>query len=217
MSAEATGRLTASLRTTVGTLHLEADFHPQRGTAAIVGPSGSGKSTLLRALAGLERGVDGRIVVDGETWLDTAAGVRVPAWERSVGWVPQDALLFPHLSVERNLGYAGATATRVREEAARFEIGHLLDRAPRNLSGGERQRVALVRALLRDPGLLLLDEPFSALDRPLRRTLAARLREWIEHRRVPTVLVTHDEEDVRLLDAERWALADGRLSAQPEG
>ncbi len=178
---------------------------------AVVGPSGAGKSTLLRILAGVETRARGRLEVDGTVWLDPRHGIVVPAWKRRVGWVPQDALLFPHLSVRENLAYAGGPPDAVEEVAGLLKVEHLLARRPRRLSGGERQRVALGRALLSRPGLLLLDEPFSALDRPLRAHVSRTVRTFTAERRVPLVLVSHDEEDARVLSDERWHLADGKL------
>ena len=128
-----------------------------------------------------------------------------------VGWVPQDDLLFPHLSVRENLAYAGAQPRAVSEVAELLSVEELLERRPRKLSGGERQRVALGRALLRDPTLLLLDEPFAALDRPLRAQLARTVERLTQRRQIPLVLVTHDEEDTRVLAEERWMLTDGVL------
>jgi molybdate transport system ATP-binding protein len=145
-------------------------------------------------------------------WQESASGTWVPPWERGVGWVPQDALLFPHLDVRQNLAYAGASEGDVRDVAQLLEVGDLLSRRPRNLSGGERQRVALGRALLAAPSLLLLDEPLSALDRPLRAEVARRLAERLRATGTPLVLVSHDEEDAAALAAERWRLADGRLT-----
>jgi molybdate transport system ATP-binding protein len=181
-------------------------------SVAVFGPSGAGKSTLLRSLAGLERRGRGRVEVGGVTWQDPQRGIVVPSWERAVGWVPQEILLFPHLSVRENLGYAGAPAQAVREIADLLQVGPLLERRPRRLSGGERQRVALGRALLSRPRLLLLDEPFSALDRPLRAQLTKVVRDWAAARAVPLVLVSHDEADALALAGERWHLADGTLS-----
>ena len=208
--AESRG-LEARIVTERGSLRLRADLATDSPVVSVVGPSGAGKSSLLRALAGLDRDARGRISVADTVWLDSEADVFIPTWDRGVGWVPQDALLFPHLSVVQNLAYGGASQRRVRVEAEEFEIAHLIGRRPRNLSGGERQRVALVRALLTEPRLLLLDEPFSALDRPLRRVLGPRLLGWIERRKVQVVLVSHDEEDAHMLGAERWRLTEGKL------
>lgn len=186
-------------------------LHSRSRAVALVGPSGSGKSTVLRVLAGVEPRARGTVSVNGRQWHHPTGGIVVPPWERRVGWVPQESLLFPHLSVRENLAYAGATETDVAHVAGRLQVDHLLDRRPRRLSGGERQRVALGRALLSSPQLLLLDEPFSALHRPLRMDLAARLRAWTRERGVPLVLVSHDEEDADILADERWDLIDGGL------
>ncbi len=190
---------------------LVAKLETVSSTVAIVGPSGAGKSTLLRVLAGVERRARGIVAVDGETWLDSSAGTYVPPWLRGVGWVPQEGSLFPHLTVRENLGYAGASLEDVQDTASFLEVSGLLARTPRWLSGGERQRVALGRALLASPRMLLLDEPFSALDRPLRAKLSALIREWAEARNVPIVLVSHDDEDTRILADEQWHLAEGEL------
>jgi molybdate transport system ATP-binding protein len=195
----------------LGKLALRADLATGRRAVAIVGPSGAGKSTLLRVLAGVERRATGRIDVGGRTWLDTAARTFVEPWDRRVGWVPQDDLLFPHLTVAENLGFAGAERARIDETAELLEVGALLERRPRNLSGGERQRVALGRALLANPELLLLDEPFSALDRPLRLALVRRVRDLAARASMMLVLVSHDEGDAAALADERWVLVDGAL------
>jgi molybdate transport system ATP-binding protein len=180
-------------------------------TVAIEGPSGAGKSTLLRILAGVERRGEGLVEVDGVVWQDPERGALVPPWERHVGWAPQEVLLFPHLSVRENLAYAGAEYSEVEATAELLQLRPLLERRPRRLSGGERQRVALGRALLASPKLLLMDEPFSALDRPLRAQLTRTVRSLAEQRAVPLVLVSHDEEDAAILAAERWHLANGML------
>ena len=182
-----------------------------RATVAVVGPSGAGKSTLLRVLAGVERRASGSLDFGGERWLDPERGVVVEPWERGVGWVPQEASLFPHLTVRQNLGYAGAGDAAVEEMAGVLKVSELLDRRPRRLSGGERQRVAVGRALLRGPRLLLLDEPLSALDRPLRDSLAGIVRRWADEHRIPLVLVSHDESDTEILADEHWHLNEGVL------
>ena len=212
MSAESWGGIVMDVEVPLTAGPLSVRLETRSRSVAIVGPSGAGKSTLLRVLAGVDTRARGRLTVDGETWLDPDQGVRVPSWLRRVGWVPQEVLLFPHLSVRQNLGYAGASADRVAEVAQLLQVGSLLDRRPRRLSGGEGQRVALGRALLAEPRLLLLDEPFSALDRPLRARLSRTVKELAEERGIPLVLVSHDEEDAQILAEERWHLADGALS-----
>jgi ABC-type molybdate transport system ATPase subunit len=190
---------------------LQIDLETRSPAVAIVGPSGAGKSTLLRILAGVSRRARGLVVVDGVVWQHPERGTVVPPWKRRVGWAPQETLLFPHLSVRENLAYAGADASAVEATADLLQVRPLLERRPRRLSGGERQRVALGRALLTSPRLLLLDEPFSALDRPLRAQLTRIVKELAEQRDLPMVLVSHDEEDAAVLAGERWHLADGEL------
>lgn len=199
------------LELSLGTLGLEADLVSERRAVAVVGPSGSGKSTLLRVLAGVEQRASGRVKVYGEFWQDSTSGIFRPPWARGVGWVPQDALLFPHLTVFENLAYSGAPRARVHEMARLLSVDVLLDRRPRRLSGGEQQRVALGRALLSEPRLLLLDEPFSALDRPLRAQVADRVRTFCAERQVPVLLVSHDERDADALADEQWLVEGGRL------
>jgi ABC-type molybdate transport system ATPase subunit len=201
------------IRVPLDAIDLDVDWRPESDHVAILGPSGSGKSTLLRALAGLEPRAEGRVSLGDEVWLDSDSGVAKPAWERKVGWVPQDALLFPHLSLRENLAYAGAGESEVERMAESLFLSDLLDRRPRFLSGGERQRVALGRALLSGPRLLLLDEPFSALDRPLRSEIAAMVRGFARDNGTPMVLVSHDEHDAELLADERWVLVGGKLTA----
>lgn len=211
MAGDAWQGLRMAVRVPLEAHPLDVTLDTSARAVAIVGPSGAGKSTLLRVLAGLERRARGEVVVDGETWLHPTQGVLVPPWERRVGWVPQELLLFPHLSVRENLGYAGVEAADVEATAKLLQVGHLLDRRPRRLSGGERQRVALGRALLSKPRLLLLDEPFSALDRSLRDQLSGTVKRLAEERGVPLVLVSHDEADTKVLAEERWHLRDGAL------
>ena len=201
MAAEGWG-LHVRVRVPLDAIDLDVDWRPERDHVAILGPSGSGKSTLLRALAGLEPSAKGRVSFGDEVWLDSDSGVYMPTWERRVGWVPQDALLFPHLSLRENLAYAGAGQSEVERMAESLF-----------LSGGERQRVALGRALLSVPRMLLLDEPFSALDRPLRGEIAAMVRAFARDSGTPIVLVSHDEHDATLLADERWVLVAGSLTA----
>jgi ABC-type molybdate transport system ATPase subunit len=188
---------------------LRLRFATSANIALVRGPSGAGKTTLLRVLAGLEPAACGQATFSGERWQGD--GVFVPAWRRRAAWVPQESLLFPHLSTGENLAFAGAARTEVEEVARALEVGRLLERPPAILSGGERQRVALGRALLARPRLLLLDEPFAALDDALRARIRAFVRDWVASRRVPAVLVSHDAEDGAIAD-ERWSIADGELS-----
>lgn len=175
----------------------------------VFGPSGAGKSTLLEAVAGIRRQARGTIRFGSETWLDSEAGVFVPPEARSVGLVAQDALLFPHLDVRGNLRSSSearrpndAELLRTAEELG---ISGLLERKVTTLSGGERQRVGLGRALLSTPRLLLLDEPFAALDIPRRRSLLPLLQRICASSEVPILFVSHDP-------AEMEALADEVLT-----
>jgi molybdate transport system ATP-binding protein len=204
-------RLEVDVRVPLGAGELEIRLESDALTVAVFGPSGGGKSTLLRILAGVEKRATGVVRVGGEVWLDTGKGVFVHPWERRVGWVPQDYLLFPHLSVKENLRYGGGSPADVEEMARLLFVDHLFERRPRRLSGGEQQRVALGRALLSDPRLLLLDEPFSALDRPLRNQVGSQLRAFVELRGTPLLLVSHDEADAAALAREHWLLSQGRL------
>ena len=208
--------LDVDIRVPMGAGDLEIRLRSEALSVAVFGPSGGGKSTLLRTLAGVERRVAGIVKVGGETWLDTEKGVFVPPWERGVGWVPQDYLLFPHLSVRENLRYGGGSAADVEEMARTLVVDHLLERRPRRLSGGEQQRVALDRALLSRPRLLLLDEPFSALDRPLRIRVGSELKTYLLQRKIRLLLVSHDEADASALAREHWLLSQGRLERVDE-
>ncbi len=190
---------------------LVVEIETQSPTLAIVGPSGAGKTTLIRVLAGIDARARGVLRVDGAVWMDTVAGIRVPPWERGVGWVPQDVLLFPHQSVRENLAYAGAPGGAITEIAELLGVSPLLERTTHRLSGGERQRVALGRVLLASPRLLLLDEPFSALDPSLRSHVVDVVRRWAEERSVPVVLVSHEQTDAIGLAAERWRVMGGRV------
>jgi molybdate transport system ATP-binding protein len=178
-------------------------------TVALVGPSGAGKSSVLRAIAGLLRPEHGVVRLGDERWLDTANGIDVPPERRRVGLVFQEYALFPHLSVRANVEFGGRA--RARELLERFRIGHLADARPTAISGGERQRVAVARALARDPGVLLLDEPLSALDAYTRAHVRTELRELLQELALPTVIVTHDFDDAAALADRVGVLVDGRL------
>ncbi len=180
---------------------------------ALVGPSGAGKTTLLRAVAGLWRPEAGRVAVDGVTWLDTGAGVDLPPHRRRVGVVFQSYALFPHMTAAQNVMAAmdapdGAEAARLLDLV---NLHGLADRRPAELSGGQQQRVALARALARRPQALLLDEPFSAVDRATREKLHAEVVALRAHLNMPVVLVTHDVHEAQLLADRMVVLAQGRV------
>jgi molybdate transport system ATP-binding protein len=178
-------------------------------TVALIGPSGSGKSSLLRAVAGLERPRRGRIALGAETWFDTANGAFVAAERRRVGYLPQDYGLFPHMSVAANVRFA---AGRDRPDLLeRVGIAHLANADPRELSGGERQRAALARALAREPRVLLLDEPFGALDAITRHQVREELAELLSRFSLPTLLVTHWFGDAAVLAQRVGVIDHGRL------
>jgi molybdate transport system ATP-binding protein len=178
-------------------------------TVALVGPSGAGKSTVLRAIAGLRAPDRGRIALGADVWFDSARRVDRPPEARSVGLVFQEYALFPHMSVRANVAFGGAA--RVDELLERLGIAHLAGERPARLSGGERQRVALARALARGPGVLLLDEPLSALDAHTRAGVRAHLQELLGRLRLPTLVVTHDFHDATALADRIGVILDGRL------
>jgi molybdate transport system ATP-binding protein len=181
----------------------------ERETIALLGPSGSGKSSLLRTVAGLERPHRGRITLADEVWLDTDRGVRLQPESRRVGYVPQDYGLFPHMTVAANVRFA---ARRDRPDLlARLGIAHLSGARPPQLSGGERQRVALARALAREPRVLLLDEPFAALDASTRAHVRDELSEQLRTLALPALLVTHAFEDAAALARRIAVLNEGRV------
>jgi molybdate transport system ATP-binding protein len=177
-------------------------------TVALVGPSGAGKSSVLRAVAGLAR-PRGRIALGDDVWLDSARRLFRQPDERRVGLVFQEYALFPHMNVRANVAYGGRE--RVDEYLERFRIGHLAGARPGKLSGGERQRVALARALAREPGVLLLDEPLSALDAHTKTIVRAELQELLHELDLPVLLVTHDYEDAAALADEVGVIVDGKL------
>jgi len=178
-------------------------------TLALVGPSGAGKTSVLRAIAGLLRPKVGRVALDDEIWMDTDAGVDLAPERRRVGVVFQEYALFPHLSVRGNVSFGGRA--QVDELLERFRISALADARPVELSGGERQRVAVARALARDPGVLLLDEPLSALDAFTRAHVRGELRELLRTLGLPTIVVTHDFEDATALADRVGVLVEGRI------
>ena len=189
-----------------------ADLTVEAGsTLALVGPSGAGKTTVLRVVAGLLRPQSGVVTLGDTVLLDTEGRVDVPPERRRVGYLFQEYALFPHLDVLRNVRFGSRDRGNVDALLERFRIDHLADARVSELSGGERQRVALARALARDPAVLLLDEPLSALDTHTRAGVRAELRELLDGLGLPTVLVTHDFEDAATLAERVGVISDGRI------
>jgi ABC-type sulfate/molybdate transport systems ATPase subunit len=178
-------------------------------TIALVGPSGAGKTTVLRAIAGLVRPESGRITSSGAIWFDGKEGISLAPDDRRVGLVFQDYALFPHLSVRQNIEYA--RRHKADEYLDRFSIRHLERARPPDLSGGERQRVALARALARDPDVLLLDEPLSALDTHTKAGVRSELHGLLSSLGIPVLLVTHDFEDAAALATRVGVIVEGNL------
>ena len=208
-----------SARCRLGGFRLDAAFEADGRVVGLFGPSGSGKSTILRIIAGLRRPDDGHVAVAGRTVFDPKQRIDLPARKRRVGFVFQDGLLFPHLDVRQNLLY-GAWARRVAWPKADVDrtiavlgIGHLLDRAPRHLSGGERQRVAIGRALLSDPAVLLMDEPVTAVDQERRAEILPYLEALAHGATVPILYVSHAASEVERLADRIIHLRDGKVTA----
>lgn len=189
---------------------------PAASRTAVVGPSGSGKSTLLRLIAGFEFPDTGSIVIDGDTVAQGTAGV--PVHRRAVGVVTQDGALFPHLSVGDNIGFGIDRHARDREQVIRSLMemvdlpAGMLERRPHELSGGQQQRVALARALARRPRVMLLDEPFSALDPGLRESMRKATAEVLRATGITTILVTHDQAEALSFADQVAVLRDGKLA-----
>jgi molybdate transport system ATP-binding protein len=194
-------------------LHVDVELQP--GITAVMGASGSGKTSLLEVVAGLRRGARGRLVVAGEVLLDSQTGRSLAPERRRVGYVPQDAGLFPHLTALGNVRFgARGDEGRVDQAIDTLEIRGCLRRFPSSLSGGERQRVALARALATEPRLLLLDEPLASLDLGLRERILPYLVRIRDDWRVPILYVTHNVGEALALGDEVLLLAEGRVEAQ---
>ncbi|HEY0352926.1 MAG TPA: molybdenum ABC transporter ATP-binding protein [Enterovirga sp.] len=202
----------------LGAFSLSAKFQADGRVTALFGPSGAGKTTLVAIMAGLIRPDRGRVVVDGTALVDTDRGVFVPKHRRRIGYVFQDARLFPHLSVRHNLTFGrwfarGGSGPRLDFIVDLLGIGHLLDRRPTGLSGGEKSRVAIGRALLARPRLLLMDEPLAALDEARRAELLPYLERLRDEAGVPIVYVSHMVAEVARLATTLILLDQGRVTA----
>lgn len=204
---------------------LDVDLQlPGRGVTALYGHSGSGKTTCLRCIAGLERAEEGFVQINDEVWQDSRKGLFVPPHKRALGYVFQEASLFPHLSVLANLEFG---IKRIPRQQRRVEmshatellgIGHLLERHPQHLSGGERQRIGIARALLTSPSLLLMDEPLAALDSKRKSEILPYLERLHDELEIPVLYVSHAQDEVARLADHIVLLSDGKaLASGPIG
>lgn len=198
---------------------VEVNLKCPPGVTCIMGPSGSGKSTILAVLAGLAQPDRGHVKLGGHVWLDLERAINVPVHHRRLAYVFQNLALFPHLSALHNVMYGMHDRDRSERAALAYSlldrvgVGHLAKRRPRTFSGGEAQRVALARALARSPQLVLLDEPFSALDRALRAQLTELVRDLVAEMKVPMIHVTHSVAEARELGDRILQIDHGRIVA----
>ena len=204
-----------------GEFELDVSFETESRRLVLLGPSGAGKSLTMRIIAGLIKPDAGRIIVDGRVYFDKKARVHLPACARKTGLLFQDYALFPHLTVGQNIAFGLSkgwlnpskqdSSPEVVEWIQKFELGAVALNYPHQISGGQKQRVALARALVANPHVLLLDEPFAALDQALR----ARMREEVsllqKELNIPMILITHDEQDAFVLGDHVIRLAQGRV------
>ncbi len=194
---------------------LEVSFTCKKGELSVfVGPSGAGKTTLVRIIAGLEKPDKGRIAYDGEVWVDTKQGIFLAPQKRRLGYVFQEYTLFPHLNVYKNVAFAAQDGEEIERLLKQFGIRHLKDSMPDRISGGERQRCAICQNLARGPQVLLLDEPFSALDFPIRKKLRQELKTLKKGLSFPTVYVTHDLTEALFLGDNVSPIVQGKIVPQ---
>jgi molybdate transport system ATP-binding protein len=198
---------------------VNALFASEGGATVLFGPSGAGKTSIINMIAGLMRPDRGRILLDDLVLFDKEAGIDVPAWQRRIGIVFQEGRLFPHMSIKRNLDYGRWMGGHPADPAAfahaveLLDIGHLLDRRPGKLSGGERQRVAVGRALLMKPRLLLLDEPLASLDAGRKDDILPYLIRLRDEAKVPMIYVSHDAAEVKRIATRVVRVEAGKVVA----
>lgn len=212
------------LHATIGNLTMDVTLPDLTARVVLVGPNGAGKTSLLLLILGILPVRRGHVRVAGDTLFDGARGIDRPLQERQLAYVPQDYALFPHLSVQENVAFAVRCSTkssssrerrlRVEEALESLDLAALRDRSIATLSGGEKQRVALARAISTRPKALLLDEPLAALDVRSRQEVRAFLAEYLERLELPTVVVTHDPADARILGDCLVVLEAGRVTRQ---
>lgn len=196
----------------LGRLEIDVAFScPEGSTLALIGPSGAGKTTIIRMVAGLEQPDDGTVLFNGETFFDQEKGIRLSPQKRGLGYVFQDYTLFPHLSLYGNAAFATKDRQEVEGLIRFFGLGPMRNRKPHQVSGGERQRCAICQAMARRPQLLLLDEPFSALDVVTRRKLRDELKKIKEERRLSVLYVTHDVTEALYMADVILPVVDGKI------
>jgi molybdate transport system ATP-binding protein len=211
--------LEVSAMTRLGAFTLNADFTSDSGSTAILGRSGAGKTTLINIIAGLIRPIHGRVRLDGALLLDTDRGVDLAAHKRRIGYVFQESRLFPHLSVRQNLLYGRwFVPRRLRQTSVEtvvdlLDLGPLLHRGTAQLSGGEKQRVAIGRALLASPRLLLMDEPLSSLDEARKQEVMPFLERLRDQARVPIIYVSHSVAEIKRLSKTVVLISEGQVIA----
>ncbi|MFT4665169.1 MAG: molybdate transport system ATP-binding protein [Polaribacter sp.] len=206
------------LSAATGEMLLEVNTQiPSGQLLTLYGKSGAGKTTLLRILAGLTEADKGQITIDGVTWLDTNKKIKLPPQQRNIGFVFQDYALFPNMTVQENLSFAlkkEQSSSIIKELIELIELGDLRKQKPKTLSGGQKQRVALARALVQQPKLLLLDEPLSAIDSEMRNKLQTYLLKVQQTYDLTTILVSHDESEIRKMSTAILILDQGKIIQQ---
>ncbi len=202
--------LKATIKKKLHDLTIDVSLHCKDGNLlSLTGPSGAGKTTIIRCIAGLEQPDTGHITYNGTCWYDSANCINLATRHREIGYVFQEHTLFPHLSIEKNVAFSCPDADRVTDLLKTFSIHRLRSRMPHQVSGGERQRAAMAQALASNPKVLLLDEPFSALDTVTRKKLREELKQIKKTLSLPVILVTHDLEEANYLADRQLAITRG--------
>jgi molybdate transport system ATP-binding protein len=208
--------LTVDIQKRLSRFTLDMQFSAADEIVVLFGPSGSGKTTVLNCIAGLARPDSGAIRLNGKTFFEDKTS-HVPVQKRNIGYLFQDYALFPHMTVWKNIAYGMKNETIAKTLTDELGISHLLDQYPGQISGGEKQRVAIARALATEPDLLLLDEPFSALDEETRFKSHEELLRVHELWRIPVILVTHDRAEAEKLGKRILFLKDGKIVEEKRG